>query len=178
LGFEHKVDEVLNKILERVDSIRFFEMGSTMPLLFAIEWFAARREAKSLEHSHACVARLERAYHRLKTPPIEAALAEGKGIHALAGKRVSEAIEHLNQATAVWERLGRPYDQARALGGLGRALAAAKDVEAAKVCYARAAELIDTLAALLTVDEMRKSFLASELVTNLRQEQAALEAVG
>jgi class 3 adenylate cyclase/tetratricopeptide (TPR) repeat protein len=178
LGFEHKVDEVLHQILEWVDSIRFFEMGSTMPLLFAIEWFASRRASKSLEDSRACVARLERAYDRLKAPPMEAALAEGKGIHALAEGHVREAIEHLNQATSVWERLGRPYDQARALRGLGRALAAAKDVEAAKACYARAAELIDTLAALLTVDEMRKSFLASELVTNLRQEQAALEAAG
>jgi tetratricopeptide (TPR) repeat protein len=178
LGFEHKVDEVLHQILEWVDSIRFFEMGSTMPLVFAIDWFATRRETVSLEGSRACVAHLERGYHRLKTPVIEAALAEGKGIHALAGSQVSEAIEHLTQATEVWERLGRPYDHARALRELGRALAAAKDVEAAKLSYARAAELIDTLAALLTVDEMRNSFLASELVANLRQEQAALEAVG
>lgn len=178
LGLGSKVDEMVDQILEWVDSIPFFNMGSTMPLLFAIDWFARRREAKSLEGGRACVERLERAYARLKTLPIEAALAEGKGIHALAGRRVSDAIEHLNQATAVWERLGRPYDQARALGRLGRALAAAKDVEAAKVCYAHAAELIDTLAALLTVDEMRNSFLASELVTNLRQEQAALETVG
>jgi tetratricopeptide (TPR) repeat protein len=145
-----------------------------MPLLFVIDWFTARREAKSLEHSHATLARLERAYHRLKTPPLEAALAEGKGNHALAERQVSEAIEHFNQSSEAWERLGRPYDHARVLRALGRSLTTAKDIKAARDCYEQAAELIDSLASLLTVDEMRKSFLASELVTNINQERAAL----
>jgi class 3 adenylate cyclase/tetratricopeptide (TPR) repeat protein/type II secretory pathway predicted ATPase ExeA len=175
LGLDKKVDEVVKQILERVDSIPYFDKVSTMALVFAIDWFASRRDPKSLEDSNACVAHLERGYHLLKSPPIEAALAEGKGIHALAGGQVSEAIGQLNQATAVWKQLGRPYDQARAIRELGRALATAKDIEAAKDCYAQAIELIDTLAALLTDDEMRNSFLASELVTDIRQERAALE---
>ena len=74
--------------------------------------------------------------------------------------------------------MGRPYDHARALRELGRALASGKDVETAKVCYARAAGILDSLAALLIDNEIRSSFLASELVANIRQEQAALEAVG
>ena len=178
LGREDETTRMIEQYLGLIDGNRYYDELSIAPLLFSCRWFAARKKEDSLVKCRASVDRLEKIVKQAPIPEAKASLEEGKGYLALAEGQHAHAVDYFRNALDVWESLGRPYDQARALRELGRALVNAKDIESAKSCYAQAGELIDSLASQLTVNEMRKSFLASELVTNLRQEKAALEAVG
>jgi hypothetical protein len=64
--------------------------------------------------------------------------------------------------------LGHPYDQARALSGLGQALAQAGDRDGAQLASAQAEELINVLAAQLEDPALKSSFLNSPLVRKIR----------
>ncbi len=68
---------------------------------------------------------LSRAHAQFGGLETEAALSEARGMLDLSEKEPIRAVEQLRQAAAGWQALGRPYDQARALTDLGRALARA-----------------------------------------------------
>jgi tetratricopeptide (TPR) repeat protein len=90
------------------------------------------------------LARLDEQYH---TPATAACLLEGQGWLALIEGNVAAAAVAFKQAEAKWQALGHPYDQVRALGGLGQALALADDRRGVKSASARAEELINVLKA-------------------------------
>jgi tetratricopeptide (TPR) repeat protein len=175
LGREDDTSSMIEQYLALIDGSPYYDELSIAPLLYSCRWFVARGKEDSLEKCRGSVDRLERIYKQLPFPEAKAALEEGKGYLTMAEGQYVHAVENFRNALDIWESLGRPYDQARALRELGRALANAKDIESAKSCYAQAGELIDSLASQLTVNEMRKSFLASELVKNIHQERAAIE---
>ena len=140
-----------------------------MPLLFSCQWFCNYSAPEAIDEVRVSVSRLLRAYEQFGTPEAEAALAEGRGSLALVEGQVSLAVNHFRDAVRIWETLGRPYDHARALGGYGQALVDADDVDGGRSAFDRAMGMFDSLADQLDDDEMKKSFLSSQLVDEIRQ---------
>jgi tetratricopeptide (TPR) repeat protein len=134
LGQEAKMMEVIDQLLEFVAARSYQSNEAIMPLLFACQLTAAQGSPTAMEIAHTCVYQLERLVQQYHTEEAEAALAEARGVVSLAERHLLEAAEQFRQAVSQWETIVRRYDQARALGYLGRALSATGESE-----YARAA---------------------------------------
>jgi tetratricopeptide (TPR) repeat protein len=94
---------------------------------------------------------------------------------ALAEGDHQAAVGLFRHAVARWDEIGRPYDQARALSGLGRALDGLEDPKAAGAAFGQALDLYDSLAAQLEDVELKQSFLNSQPVRQVREARAALQ---
>ncbi len=173
LGLEAKTAETIRQLLELIDNNPYLDWESTMPLLFACRWYATRSEL--LEAARACLPRLERADRQSRSPETGAALAEGRGAVALAEGHPLKAMKEFHQAVAQWATIGRPYDQARALGSLGQALMGTGDTASARTAFDQALAIFDSLAAQLDAAELKQSFLNSPLVREVREARARLE---
>jgi tetratricopeptide (TPR) repeat protein len=169
IDMDRETKDTLQLLLEHLNRVSHFDWNSTMPLLFACRWFASRSDAESLEASRECASRLEEESDLQHIPMIGAAIAEASGLIAWSEKEGAQAVDCLQDAVGRWEALGLPYDQARALETLGRALTLTEDLEAASVAYDQAYELIQMLADQLEDDELRDSFMASQLVEGIQQ---------
>jgi len=123
----------------------------------------------------ACVSRIDEAYQQLNLPKTKAALAEAQGCLALAKDLPDQASTHFHEAVKIWEEIERPYDQARALNGLGRALMLAPDLKGASEAYEQALGIVESLADQLEDQELRESFLSSQLVRQIMTSQSQLE---
>ncbi|MEE8121724.1 MAG: tetratricopeptide repeat protein, partial [Anaerolineales bacterium] len=86
-----------------------------------------------------------------------------------------QASAHFREAVEIWEEIERPYDQTRALNGLGRALMLAGDLKEADKAYEQAMGIVETLADQLTDPELRETFLSSQLVLQIKNSRAQLE---
>jgi tetratricopeptide (TPR) repeat protein len=175
LGRDTETLRLIQQYFEFIDGNPFFDKSSIMPLLFACHWYRKYSAPESLDEVRACVSRLLKAHEQFGTPEAEAALAEGSGSLALVEEHGPQAEEYFQDAVKIWEALGRPYDQARALGGYGQALANANDIDAGRLVLDQAWGIIESLAEQLEDSEMRSSFLASQLVNGVRQDLANLE---
>lgn len=102
------------------------------------------------------------------TPATAACHLEGQGWLSLAEADVSRAAVSFEQAIVRWQDLDHPYDHARALSGLGRALAQAGDRDGAKSASEKAMGLADSLAAQLEDPGLKASFLDSVLLQEIR----------
>jgi len=166
LGLDSAALETIQQLLGLLDNNPYLDWASTMPLLFACCWYAARPDM--LDAARACLPRLERADRQFRSQETRAALAEGRGAVALAEGNTPEAIERFRESAAEWKALGRPYDQARALTGLGRAWANAGNAVSAYAVLDQASNILDSLATQLDDPELRQSFLNSSLVRDTR----------
>ncbi len=175
MGKEPETTRIIRQYIDLIDGNLYFDTTSLIPLLFACQWFASESDTESLEACRASVDRLERAYEQFHFPESEAALAEGRGYLGLAEGNASLSVEHFQKAVGVWEAQERPYDQARALGGLGRAQAMADNPQAAELAFDLAMQQFQTLADQLENAELRTSFLSSELVDAVRKARAAID---
>jgi hypothetical protein len=97
-----------------------------------------------------------------------AGLCEAQGV-ALLPNTPHKAIEPLYQAVSLWQTLGRPYDQIRALSVLGQALSRTENSQEAQATFAEAHRLIESLAAQLEDADLKTSFLNSPLVYQIRE---------
>jgi hypothetical protein len=167
LGLDSDAARTVQQFAEAIDRSPYLDWGCTMPILFACGWYAAR--PKSLVACRSCLRQLERADGQFRTPETRAALDEGMGIVAGAEERLRDAAGHFQSAAEKWEAMGRPYDQTRALSGLGRALAGAEQTAAAHKAFEDSVRLLDSLAAQLTDPQLRQSYLNSPLVRAARQ---------
>jgi class 3 adenylate cyclase/tetratricopeptide (TPR) repeat protein/ribosomal protein L40E len=171
MDMDRETKDTLHLLLEHIDHVKGFNINMAMPLLFACWWFASRSDAKSLEASRECASRLAEGSDQKHFPMIAAALSEANGFVALSKKKGIQAVDCFLDAVGRWEALGLPYDQARALEGLGRAHALAKDMEAASSAYDQAYEIIEMLAAQLGDDDLKESFMTSLLVEEVQQKR-------
>jgi DNA-binding SARP family transcriptional activator len=174
LGMLPEVLETIRQFIDQVDASPYLDWECTMPLLFACCWYADQPDW--LGAARACIARLERADGQFRSPESAAALAEGCAAVALATGQPLEAAAQCRHAVAQWAAIGRPYDQARALGSLGRAQARLGDAAAARTALDQALALLDSLAAQLDDAQLRRSFLSSRLVCAVREARAGIES--
>jgi tetratricopeptide (TPR) repeat protein len=170
--------KLVQEIVDWIDGGAFAQQYSTVPLLFACEWLAGRSDEDALEEARACLRRLERADEQIRIPETAACLDEAQGSVALAEGDHKRAVQGFRSAVVRWKDMGRPYDEARALGGLGHALAGVDDPTSAREAFDQALEIFDSLAAQLGDAELKRSFLNSGPVREVREAHAALDLLG
>jgi predicted ATPase/transcriptional regulator with XRE-family HTH domain len=166
LGLEVETAEAARQFLELIDQQVAF-VHPTMPHLAVCRWFAGRGPDMRAELLTG-LAHLGSAHELFGSLVTAAALSEGRGLVALSERDALRAVDYLQQAGAQWQALGRPYDQARALGDLGRAFMEAGDVVQAGSTFDLALRLIEILAAQLENPELKAAFLDSPLAQELR----------
>ena len=168
-GQEAKTAETVEHMLGLVAGVSH---EFIIPLFIACQWLASQNTHNSLEKAHACLSHLEKHVEPFGTGEAAAALAEARGRVALAEAQPREGVEHFRQAAGKWASIGHPYDQARALGGLGSALGAAGESAAARTANEEALELLNRLAVQLD-PELQALFLDSHLVREIRDQVEA-----
>jgi tetratricopeptide (TPR) repeat protein len=156
-----------SEIVKLTAQARYLFPNFSMALLFICRLpvvFDSPEMVHTTHLAHQQMARLDEQYH---TPATAACLQEGKGWLALVEGNVAEATMIFKQATVRWQEIDHPYDEARALSGLGQALVQAGDKEAAQLVWERAKGVINGLAAQLGDQELKAAFLDSPLATEI-----------
>jgi DNA-binding SARP family transcriptional activator len=174
LGMESEAAAVVQEIIGWTGRFSYVHNLEAIPLLYACQWSVTRAGGEGLGDAHIFLQRLERAHEQWDSPETDACLSEGRSSVALAEGDHQEAVGFLQHAVARWEEIGRPYDQARALSGLGRALVDIDDPRAAGVAFDQALDLYDALSAQLEDPDLKQSFLNSGPVRDVREARAAL----
>jgi tetratricopeptide (TPR) repeat protein len=170
LGLESMAAKLVQELLQVIDQQPHIARHRTMPLLFTCYWFADR----STPQTKASLQRLERIHIQLDNSITAAALSEGRGLVALTEGNSLQAVEQFRQAVTFWQRLNRPYDQARALNGLGQALIQVGESDEAGVTYDQALSLVESLAVQLEDVELKTSFLNSTLIQDIHGTRATV----
>ena len=123
-------------------------------LMTGTAWYLDPRQGlPRLDDARACLALLARADQQIQTSETHAALAEARGLLALAEGAPGPGAAHLRDAAAGWAATSRPLDQARALSSLGRA-------QPAPELFQQAMAIIRALAEQIDDSELRASFLS------------------
>jgi tetratricopeptide (TPR) repeat protein len=168
LGLDVETAALVQEFLEVIDRTPDAQSASTLPLLFACRWLATHPTSGGLPAARACLGRLERAYRQMGSPDTEAAYHEGQGIIALAEENPTQAVESFRYAASQWQALNRPYDQLRALRGLGQALEQLGDPRQARTALDQALHLVEMLATQLDDPTLKTTFLNSPLVQEIQ----------
>ena len=167
LGLEVEAAKVVQEILDLIDHSPHIELSNTMCILFVCQWQASESSRPDLDAAQVSLRRLERADKQIHSPETAACLSEGRGTVALAEGHLQQAAEQFQRAIVHWETLGRPYDQVRALSGLGQSLVHIDAFSEARVVFDQALGIIETLATRLEDGELKTSFLNSPLVQKI-----------
>ncbi|MFV9675764.1 MAG: ATP-binding protein, partial [Anaerolineales bacterium] len=174
LGLESKTDDYVEMLIHHVGSTPFYNIDSVMPLLHACYWTLMHRKRVALKNGEVCVSRINKAYQQQDVPMIKAALAEAQGCLALAKDLPDQASAHFREAVEIWEEIERPYDQLRAFAGLGKALMRINEKERAAQVLDQAMGIVTMLADQLEDEELKESFLSSQLVRQIKASQTQL----
>ena len=175
LGMESAAASIVQEIAGWVGTSSYAHTKEAIPLLCVCQLSIARSD-EDYGDPFAFLRRLERVHELSNTPETDACLSEGRGSLALAKGHHQEAVECFRNAVARWADIGRPYDHARALSGLGRALLGIDDPTAADAAFVQALDLYDALAVQLEDVELKQSFLNSQPVREAREARVALQS--
>ena len=130
------------------------------------EWWLARGEpARALGHADECLAGAERSGSRKNI----AKARRLRGQAHLAERRLEEAETELTAALELAREVGSPPQIWKTLARLGDLRSAQGRPEEARRAYAEALSVIDAVAAGLTDEGLRDTFLQSEAVQNVRR---------
>lgn len=167
LGQEEASAEIANDYLRLTEQRTYLHHWNISRLLVMSRWLARRADVERVRWS---VHRLERSHAQFGSRESEAATHEGRGILALAEEDPpSTAATHFRHAAEVWQEMGWPYNQARALRQLAQALTLAGEREEAQGALAQAWDLVETLAGQLDDAGLKTTFLHSPLATEIQE---------
>ncbi len=144
-GRAEAVVPVAREIVTLCEQSRYLFPNINMALLFVCRLPVVLDAPEHLRLARSARQQLERLDSQFNTPAIAACLAEGKGWLALVQRNGAEAAALMKQAAADWQVLGHPYDQARALSGLGQALAQVGDRDGAESATRQGMEMTNAL---------------------------------
>jgi class 3 adenylate cyclase/predicted ATPase len=170
LGLAAKAQSTLREMLQRIDESPYFDSESIMHLLFAVYWFGSLAEPISIPECQESVERQRKAHRQLGFPVSGACLSEGEGVLALAQNHAEGAIHHFQHAVETWSQLGHPYDEMRTRASVGVAFSAKGDAQCARDSFEQAWGLAAKLAAELTDEDEKRSFMNSGLVAQIRSQ--------
>jgi adenylate cyclase len=158
----------IKEILEWTRQAPYLYPNVGMALLFICRSPVTLDQSRLVAFAQTARQELERLEKQYGTPATAAYHLEGQGWLRLGEADAPGAIDSFEGAAALWQKLGHPYDHARTLSGLVQAMTQAGDREAARSASEQAMGLLDSLTAQLKDQELRKSFLDSELVKRIR----------
>ena len=161
-----------------VDQNPYLERDTTAALLAACRAAFQCPTDPSLVMAEAWLPRIQRARQQLRAPEADASWMEAAGVLALMSGEPGRSLEPLQAASAAWDKLGRPYDAARAMLDLGQALAASGQAAQAAACLDRVLGTLERLAEELSDEPSRAAFLQSQMVEQARRVRAGLPAAG
>jgi pimeloyl-ACP methyl ester carboxylesterase/predicted ATPase/DNA-binding SARP family transcriptional activator/tRNA A-37 threonylcarbamoyl transferase component Bud32 len=160
LGRADEASSYVATMLEMADEGVCTDARCLVPLLDSVRWLVSRAHWAEAEKALTQIA----AISRLRpSQAAAAALAEGRGLIATYRGLPAQAVDRLAEAAAIWQRLGRPYDRARALAALAHAQIANGQREPARSTLAGLAAQLDLLEAQLDDEALRQSFRQSPL---------------
>jgi tetratricopeptide (TPR) repeat protein len=168
LGRSEAAEKTIDKYIAFIDGTPHFHDSSIGPLRFSCQFYAFNEDLSNFKKCRESIARLASLREQFPYGEATASLEEAKGYLSYAEGEHDQSVEHFQEASEVWQSLGRPYDQARALGFLGHALTAVDKWEQATETYGMALEIIRNLADRLEDPELKRSFLNSQLVSEIR----------
>ncbi|MFL5807222.1 MAG: protein kinase domain-containing protein [Roseiflexaceae bacterium] len=178
LGMESDAADIVHELLELLtqtpDRAPVFHPENVVPLISLCRWLAGGPTPGAFDDARAILLALERADEQIRSPETAAALSEARGALALSEAAPERAVETFRCAVGCWQAVGRPYEQARALTDLGRALALTGDTGEARATLDQAEGLVESLAAQLDAAELKAAFLNSPLLQELHRARAAL----
>ncbi len=180
LGMEKEALNCVQEILgwfHRTPHIRHLSPSATICLLLSCQWLAARASPERLDAARACLRFLRPPDEQAKNPVKAAIFNEAQGSLALAEGRNDQAIEGFRLAVDGWQTVGRPYDQLRALKGLGLAWVENGEGECAQATFDQALGIVTTLADELQGPGLQTTFMSSPLVQGVRKARATLSGV-
>jgi tetratricopeptide (TPR) repeat protein len=172
------LEAAARELMTVVDQNPYLERDSTSALLAACRAAFLCPTDPSLVMAQAWLPRIERARQQLRAPEAEASSMEAAGVLALMSGEPGRSLEPLQAASAAWDKLGRPYDAARAMLDLGQALAASGQALQASACLDRVLATLESLAEELSDEATRSAFLQSPMVRVARQARAGLPSSG
>jgi tetratricopeptide (TPR) repeat protein len=130
------------------------------------EWWLLQGEAnQALAYATACLAIAEPAEHRKNI--VKGRRLRAQALAALG--QLAEAWDELESALAVARDLGNPTQLWKTLAVLGDLLTRQGHPSDARLPYREALAVIDSVAAGLTEESLRTTFLASEAVQRIRR---------
>jgi DNA-binding SARP family transcriptional activator/tRNA A-37 threonylcarbamoyl transferase component Bud32 len=178
LGRESDAADIVRALLELLaqtpDQAPVFHPENVVPLIPLCRWLVGGPTPGAFDDARAILLALERADEQIRSPETAAALCEARGALALGEAAPERAVEAFRCAVACWQAVGRPYEQARVLIDLGRALALTGDTGEVRAALDQAESLLESLAAQLDAPELKAAFLNSPLVQELHRSRAAL----
>ena len=172
------LEAAARELMTVVDQNPYLERDSTSALLAACRAAFLCPTDPSLVMAEAWLPRIERARQQLRAPEAEASSMEAAGVLALMSGEPGRSLEPLQAASAAWDKMGRPYDAARAMLDLGQALAASGQALQASACLDRVLATLESLAEELSDEATRSAFLQSQMVHVARQARAGLPSSG
>lgn len=173
LGLDGEAAKVARELLAAIERGGYDSRYSPVALLMICHWLAGQDIPNLFDEVGYSLQRLEQSNAKERNPAAAAALHEAEGIVTLLQNTPQKAIEPLRQAVSLWQTLGRPYDQIRALSSLGQAVSQTKNSRQAREIFAEAHRLVESLAAQLEEAELKTSFLNSPPAQKIRERLAS-----
>jgi DNA-binding SARP family transcriptional activator len=154
--------ELVPEILSLTDTTAYPPYEIMPALTFACRWLA-----QSSGGDPSAFARLEKVHTQMKNRQSAASLHETRAFAAAIRGEWTQAIEDYRLAAELWEALDRPFDLLRTLAGWVPALDITANRAGALAVKRQAASVLEKLADELDDPELKKSFLASPLVSGI-----------
>ncbi len=159
--------EIVAEIVSWIEPARYLypNIGST--LLFVCRMPVSPGWSEMAQYAGVALQQLERLNKQFPTPVTTAYHFEGQGWLHLQNIQHNKAAESFERAVEIWRSLGVPYDLARALNGLDRALSLSGSSRA-RQASAEAFGIIETLAAQLKTPEHANVFMDTGLAREIQ----------
>jgi DNA-binding SARP family transcriptional activator/pimeloyl-ACP methyl ester carboxylesterase/tetratricopeptide (TPR) repeat protein len=168
LGHPDAVVAKVAEILDWAEHASYLFPNINMALLYVCSLPGAFGLTDMVDAARTAWEQLKRLEGQYRTQAIAACRLEGQGWLTLAEAESSTEFTYFERAAVRWQDLGHPYDQARALTGLGQALTQADNDAGARAALGQAKALVDSLAAQLEDPLLKASFQKSALVRKIR----------
>jgi DNA-binding SARP family transcriptional activator/pimeloyl-ACP methyl ester carboxylesterase/Flp pilus assembly protein TadD len=168
LGYPDAIAAAVAEILDWTGPDSNLFPNINMALLYVCSLPGAFGLSDMVDAARTAWERLKRLDEQYRTQAIAACCLEGQGWLTLAESESARVSTYFERAAVRWQDLGHPYDQARALTGLGQALTQADNEAGARAVLGQAQAFVDSLAAQLEDPLLKASFQMSALVQKIR----------
>jgi hypothetical protein len=169
LGEDKETREVTHELLSSFAHSHYNSRFTAQPVLIVSDILGTHDAADLIDEIVATLKALAQDSANIQVPSRNAALHEAQGSVALFQENHAQAVDLFHQSVTIWKTIQRPYDQARALNKLGRALVLTNACEHAYDAFTQANALLEELAAQLDEDETKAAFLQSLLVQSIQE---------